>query len=417
MAFSAWFRTTPLALMGKLQGWPRNVWLLTLAQALSMSATPIMVLLGGLVGAKIAPTAQLATAPIAVMILGLATAVVPVGLLGRKYGRRRVFLLGSLLGTLAGLTAALGVYQNDFVTFCVGALLLGAAGAVVQQYRFAAMEAVDPVKAPRAASRVLLGGLVAALLGPELAVIGSDLIDNSYAGAFLLLSAIALCGGLVLLGYSNESQWQGDAGPAVSETERPLGELLSQSRLWVAIGGAAIGYGMMSLIMTATPLHMHHMEHHSLADTKWVIQSHIIAMYLPSFVSGALVARFGQGAMMMAGLGAYGATIILALSGSDLLNYWTALVLLGVGWNFLFVAGTSLLPSCYRGAERFRIQTFNDFAVFGFQAMASLGAGALLTGLGWQVLLVACLPFIGVQLMLLAWWKLSKSRVLQADNN
>lgn len=396
---------------------PLNVWLLTLAQALAMSATPIMVLLGGLVGAKIAPSAELATAPIAMMIVGLAASVIPVGLIGRRYGRRRVFLLGSVLGAIAGLAAAAGVHQQNFALFCLGALFLGSAGAVVQQYRFAAMEAVSPELAPKAASRVLLGGLVAAFLGPELAVLGAELVQGSYAGAFLLLSCVSLAAGGVLLAYRNESQWQASGLTSATEADRSLTELLGQSQLWVALGAAAIGYGMMSLIMTATPLHMHHMEHHSLADTKWVIQSHIVAMYLPSLFSGMLIARFGHGNMMLAGLTAYGATIAMALSGSELLNYWTALVLLGIGWNFLFVSGTSLLPSCYRGGEKFRVQMFNDFSVFGFQAMASLGAGALLTGLGWQILLVACLPFIGVQLMLMAWWKLSKSRVLQGDNN
>ncbi|MBT1444339.1 MFS transporter [Shewanella sp. JM162201] len=396
---------------------PRNVWLLMLAQAASMSATPIMVLLGGLVGAALAPSPELATAPIAIMVLGLASSVIPVGLLGRRYGRRRVFLLGSLVGALAGLLAAAGVYLNHFGLFCLGALLLGAAGAVVQQYRFAAMESVAPADAPRAASRVLLGGLVAAVLGPELALLGSSVIEGSYAGAFLLLSLIALCGGAILWGYRNDAQWQAAADSQQPEPERSFGELMSQPALWAALGAAAIGYGMMSLIMTATPLHMHHMEHHSLADTKWVIQSHIIAMYLPSFFSGLLVARFGHGAMMLLGLAAYGATIMMALSGSALLNYWTALVLLGIGWNLLFVAGTSLLPACYSGAEKFRVQMTNDFAVFGFQALASLGAGYLLSGLGWRVLLVACIPMIGLQLALLAAWKYSKSRVLPIANN
>lgn len=169
----------------------------------------------------------------------------------------------------------------------------------------------------------------------------------------------------------------------------------------------------MSFIMTATPVHMHHIEHHSLEDTKWVIQSHVIAMYLPSLISGYLIARLGHTRIMLAGLALYCLTLALALAGRDLLNYWSALVMLGVGWNFLFVAGTSLLPGCYRPEERFTVQSFNDSLVFGSQSLASLGAGWVIYQLGWQLLLVICIPAIATQLILIAWWKLSKSKALQ----
>ncbi|MGS0692487.1 MFS transporter [Shewanella sp. 30m-9] len=384
---------------------PFNVWILMLAQAFAMSATPMMMLLGGLIGAEIAPSPELATLPIASMVIGLALSVLPVSKLMQCFGRKPVFICGALVAAMSGLLAALATSQHNFILFCLSGTLLGAAGAVVQQYRFAAMESVSEVMAAKAASRVLLGGLAAAVIGPELAVWGTTVWQQAYVGAFLCLTVVSLIAALILSFYREPKLEQALENKTEKVDARPLMNILSQSQIWVAIAGATLGYAMMSFVMTATPLHMHHVEHHSLADTKWVIQSHIIAMYLPSLFSGILIARLGVSKMMLLGLCAYLITIVTAIMGRDLLNYWAALVLLGIGWNFLFVAGTALLPRCYSKSERYKVQAFNDTFVFGAQALASLSAGLVIHKLGWSVLLVSCLPLIAALLVLIAWWK------------
>ena len=391
---------------------PFNVWVLTLAQAFAMSAAPMMMLLGGIIGAEIAPSPILATLPIASMVVGVAISILPVTQLMRRFGRKKVFIGGSVVAGGAGLVAAYAAQEQSFELFCFSGILLGSAGAVIQQYRFAAMESVVPELGAKATSRVLLGGLVAAFLGPELAVLGGDLIETPYVGAFLFLTMVSLLAGLTLCFYREDSAALSQVNVEALGDIRPLKSILNQEQIWVAIAGAMIGFAMMSFVMTATPLHMHHIEHHSLADTKWVIQSHIIAMYLPSLFTGYLVAKLGVSKMMLAGMLAYFVTIVTALMGNDVLNYWAALVLLGLGWNLLFVGGTVLLPRCYRPNERFKVQAFNDTLVFGSQAIASLSAGWVIHQLGWQVLLIICIPFIGIQLILISWWKLSQSKVL-----
>jgi MFS family permease len=179
--------------------------------------------------------------------------------------------------------------------------------------------------------------------------------------------------------------------------------------LVMAIVAAVGGYGLMSFIMTATPVHMHVHEGHSLDQTKFVIQSHILAMFLPSFFSGWLISRWGAARVIMLGLLAYATALVMALTGSAILNYWSALVLLGIGWNFLFLAGTTLLPSTYTAAERFKVQGLNEMLVFGFQATAALSAGAVLHYLGWQKLLLACIPLILLLALTLIWWQKAKA--------
>jgi MFS family permease len=186
---------------------------------------------------------------------------------------------------------------------------------------------------------------------------------------------------------------------------RPLAEIVRNPTLVMAVVAAVGGYGLMSFIMTATPVHMHVHEGHSLAQTKFVIQSHILAMFLPSFFSGWLISRWGAARVIGAGLVAYTTTLVMALTGGAVLNYWSALVLLGVGWNFLFVSGTTLLPATYAPAERFKVQGLNELLVFGFQATAALSAGAVLHWLGWQNLLLACIPLILLLSMTLVWWR------------
>ncbi len=375
-----------------------------LAGALGMCVAPLVVFIGGIVGTQLAPVPSLATLPVAALVIGTAMAVVPAARAMQAFGRKKVFLCNSVFGAAGALACGAAISIGSFWFFCLGVVCLGASLAVIQQFRFAAMESVDPEHAATAASKVLLGGLIAAFLGPELAHFGKDLLTAEFAGSFVWLSLSSLAGGLVLLFYrpviAVSESGQSDGG-------RRLSLIMKQPVLWVAVMSAGVGYAVMSYIMTATPVSMHHMDGHSLADTKWVIQSHIFAMFLPSFFSGRLIERFGAPRIMLAGLVVYLACGMIALSGKDLMHYWLGLVLLGIGWNFLFVAGTALLPTCYRAEERFKVQGLNDFVVFGFQAIASLSSGVVIFYFGWDNLVWLALPMLLLHLVILANWQRS----------
>lgn len=365
------------------------------------STATLTVFCSSLVGARIAPTENLSTLPVAFMVVGVASATTPVALMMQRWGRKRVFMANTGLATAGAWLAAWAIMQESFPLFCIAVAILGASTAAVQQYRFAAMESVEPDLMPRAASQVLLGGLVAAYLGPELGVLGRSLFASEYAGSFALLSVLYVLALLILTRYRNTQMVEEE----VEGSGRPLGEIMRQPVLWAAILGATVGYSVMTLVMTATPVSMHVMDGHSLVGTKWVIQSHIFAMYLPSFLTPWLIRRIGIARLMLAGLVIYGLCILVAWSGNTMQNYWLALVLLGVGWNFLFVGGTSLLPYAYKSEERFKVQAVNEFTVFGAQTVASLSAGVLIFQWGWQPMLMAAVPLLLVQLAAVVVWR------------
>ncbi|MDX1430956.1 MAG: MFS transporter [Gammaproteobacteria bacterium] len=383
---------------------PAGVWLLTLAQALSMSIASLMVFAGGIMGSELSADPAWATLPVALLVVGTALGVMPAARLMHYLGRRVVFIAGATVGVLAALVAAVGIRGESFVVFSLSGLLLGTSLAVAQQYRFAAMELVAPSQTGRAAARVLLGGLVAAYLGPELVVYGGGLVERlglgaessihlTFVGAFLLLSAVCTLALIVIaFGYRDRSRI-GTGGHAEG---RPLAEVVRNPLLWLAIIAAAMGYAMMSFMMTATPLNMHKVIGYGLLETKWVIQSHIIAMFLPSFVSGWLITKLGHWRVIAFGVLAFVVCLGVAASGHELMHYWWALVLLGVGWNFLFVGGTALLPHCHRIEERFKAQSLNEFTVFGCQAVAALSAGWVLSHFGWNVLLTISTVMVAV---------------------
>lgn len=382
-----------------------NVWVLTVAQSLMMSVSSMMVFAGGLIGSKIAPIAKLATLPIASLIIGTAAMAIPVSLAMKKYGRRKSFLFISLYSAVIALLAALAIAETEFYLFCFCAFLLGSTNACVMQFRFAAMESVPAAHLPKAASTVLLGGIAAAFIGPEVAISGKDLLGQEFIGSFLLLAIIFLLAFLVLLIFKNIQ-------PALSTTstapQRSLKVICSQHIFWVAVSSAAVGYAIMSFIMTGTPVSMHTMDGHSLNHTKWVIQSHILAMYLPSIISATIIRKIGIPRMMLAGLAAYLLCIGIAFSGHHLGNYWISLILLGIGWNFLFIGGTTLLPQAYVLEERFKTQAINEFIVFGMQATAALSAGWILFAMGWEKMLMVTVPLILFQLAVVVRWTMTE---------
>ncbi|MBM2854060.1 MAG: hypothetical protein HW417_988 [Steroidobacteraceae bacterium] len=356
----------------------QQIWMLSATQALCMSGSFLFVLLGGIIGSQLAPAPGLATLPVSLMIVGLAASVLPAGMLIRRRGRRTAFVLGALLAGFGCAIAGLGIHAANFWIFCAGALLLGANNAMVMQYRFAAVEYVTPARASKAIGIVMSGALAAAWLGPEIAVRSADLV--------LALTPVA-------------------AGTADKDTRapRPLLEIAAQADFRVAVLAALVSYAVMSFIMTATPISMHIIDLHDEVATKRVIQGHLLAMYLPSLASGWIIARFGIRPIIAAGTLLMASCVaIAAFAGHEVLHYGWALVLLGVGWNLLFIAGTTLLTKTYRPQERVQVQTLNDFMVFGSQAVASLMAGVALTTIGWQRLNLATLPLLAAVLLSLA---------------
>lgn len=373
-----------------------QVWLLTAATALCTSGAFLVVLLGGILGARLAPAASLATLPASAMVVGVALGTLPAALAMQRFGRRPAFLGSALLAAAASGLAALAVARDGFWLFCLATFLLGANNAVVMQYRFAAAEQVEPGRASRAIAVVMSGALLAALLGPEIGVRAGGLVEGArYAGSFVAAVLLYLAAFAVLL------RLPGGVATAASRGGggRPLGEIARQPAFLVAVLAGVVSYAVMSFIMTATPISMHVVDHHPEHDTKFVIQSHLLAMYLPALVSGRIVGRLGARATMVLGtLTMAGCVAIGAAGGREVLHYWWAMVLLGAGWNLLFVAGTTLLTTTYRPEERFRAQALNEFAVFGSQALASLLAGVALSAMGWSWLNLASLPLLAAML-------------------
>jgi MFS family permease len=378
---------------------PANVWLLTFIQALAMSTGTMLVLAGGVLGAQLTPDPKWSTLPLAMSIVGTACGVVPITRLMQHFGRKPVFIGATTLGAFVTLFTAMSIINNSFWGLVISAFLLGMMMSAIQQIRFAAMESVSAEMMPKAASTVLLGGLVAAILGPELITFGQLLTDQAFVGGFYLMAALLVLCSILFSQVENTHVVTAKS----ADTGRKLSAIVRQPIFVLAVSASVVGYALMSFIMTATPVHMHVHEAYSLQETKWVIQSHIFAMFFPSLFSGWLINRLGTSKIIYLGLSAYTITIIIALSGDEWLNYWGALALLGIGWNFLFIGGTVLLTQSYQASERFKVQGLNEFLVFGCQATAALSAGVVLNLIAWQGLLLASFVIILIQLMVIAW--------------
>jgi len=369
---------------------------LAAAQSFGQTATPILVLLGGIVGARIAPDPSWATLPLAIMIIGVACATIPASLLMSRIGRKAGFLIGSGVAILAGLVAAWSIEVEMFLLFCLASFMIGNYAAFMQQFRFAVAESVPPDDVPKCLSFLMLAGIVAAILGPEVGNRFSRTEGLSdYVGSFLGVSVLMTVSFLILLIFFRNQEVD---EASEEEPVRPLGEILAQPKLILAITSAVVGYTIMSLIMTATPVSMHEIDSHSLDDTTWVVQSHILAMYVPSLFSGFLIARFGVLRIIQSGFLIMLACVAVGWGEPMLMHYWWSMVLLGVGWNFLFLGGTTLLTQSYRSSEGFAVQAINDFLVFGLQAVGSLGAGVLLAVYGWNGVILFSAPWLLVLL-------------------
>ncbi len=387
---------------------PKNVWLLFLVQPLVMASSPVIVFIGGILATSMGADPALVTLPVTVMILGVASGAIPAALLAKNKGRRLATFAGFTVGFSGTLVATLAALNNSFELLVLASLLLGISTAFIQQLRFAAIESVNNSnEVPTVLSILMLSGIFSAFLGPEIAVTAKDWLTSphGYAGSFLLLSGLFVVAMLLMLNFTDPEVKSSDH----QGTIRPLSEIIKQPIFIIAILSAAIGFALMSYLMTATPLSMHKLHGHSLNDTKWVIQSHIAAMFIPSLFTALLVKRIGLKNLMLAGTLIYALVTVIALSGEQVMHYWWALILLGIGWNFLFLTGTSLLPQSYHASERHKVQAINDFIIFGFQAIASLMAGWILFKAGWHVVVLTSLPFI-VILFVVSWFYFKKER-------
>lgn len=380
-----------------------QVFLLASAQALFQTASVLVMTVGGLAGGQIASRPDLATMPIAAMFLGTAVVTFPASMWMARAGRRAGFVAGALLGVAGGLVAASGIWLASLALLSLGTFLVGAYQAFAQFYRFAASEVADESFRPRAISLVLAGGIVAALAGPMLGRLGGPLLQPEYVGSFLLLALVSMIGASIMLALRVPAP-KAESGEAAQG--RPLSAIVMQPAYLVALFGAATGYGIMILAMTATPLAMVH-HNHDLAKAATVIQLHVLGMFLPSFFTGSLIARFGVLRIMLAGVLILAGHVMMTLTGIGFGSFAAALVLLGVGWNFLYVGGTTLLTRTYTAAERGRAQATNDMTIFVVGLACSFSAAALLRTFGWQMLNVILLPWLGLAAIALLWlgWK------------
>lgn len=378
----------------------RQVLLLATAQALFQTASVLVMTVGGLAGGQIASRPELATMPIAAMFLGTAVSTFPASMWMARVGRRAGFIAGTLLGVAGGLSAALGIWLGALALLSFGTFLIGSYQAFAQFYRFAASEVADEAFRPKAISLVLGGGVVAALAGPMLGRLGGPLLDPAYIGSFLLLALVSMIASGVLLGLRIPGATAA-SGPGVG-APRPWSAIVLQPAYLVALFGAATGYGIMILAMTATPIAMVHQQH-DLATTATVIQLHVLGMFLPSFITGALIARFGVLTIMLAGVALFAGHVLVVLSGTAFVSFASALILLGIGWNFLYIGGTTLLTTTYSAAEKGRAQATNDMTIFAVGLACSFSAGALLQLVGWQTLNLLLLPWMACTALALAW--------------
>ena len=371
--------TAPPVASGRGTG---NVVRLAVAQALAGANSVVVYATGAVVGHTLAPSPALATLPISVFVVGMAACTLPAGAVARRHGRRAAFLAGTGCGVLVGLLAALAVVLGSFWLFCAATFFGGAYAAVVLSFRFAAADCVPAERRPRALSAVMAGGVFAGVIGPQLVTHTMDLWPpHLFAATFLAQAGVAAVSALVLFGGRLPT-------PTAAEIAggRPLGVVARQPRFVVAVVCGVVSYMLMNFLMTAAPLAMR-LCGLSQEASNLGLQWHVIAMYAPSFFTGRLITRFGAPRVVAAGLALTAASAAVGLTGVDAAHFWLTLVLLGVGWNFGFVGASALVLECHRPEERTRVQSLNDFVVFGTMALGSFSSGGLLTAYGWDTVL------------------------------
>ncbi len=368
----------------------RGVIMLAICQGLMLSVTSLVMTTSALVGHALAPDPGGSTLPLGLTYLSIMATMIPASLYMRRHGRRRGFLLGAATGFVGGLICAVSIYQGSFSGFCAGSVLIGIANGFGQFYRFAAAEVAEPSARAQAISWVLAGGLAAAFIGPNAARLTRDLVPGpvfsaSYASIALFCLGILLVQSLLRYPPTPEAEVHGERRPLVVILTRPI--------FLVSVACAMVAYGVMNLLMTATPLAMD-LRAMPFGETALVIQWHIVGMFAPSFFTGSLIQRVGVLPVMFAGTVLIAGCALVALAGEQTLHFFTGLLLLGLGWNFLFVGATTLLTEAYLPAEKGAIQGINDFLVFSATAFTALTSGYFHHAMGWERLNVSTLPVV-----------------------
>ena len=388
----------------------RNARILAVCQGLYIAAISIDLTLTALTGQMLAPHPALATLPFALITVAGAAVTWYASLLMQRIGRRAGFILGSLAGAAGGLISVAAVFASDFWLFCLGTALVGVFQAFAQYYRLAAADAVPAEAKSRAISVVLTGGVIAAIAGPALAAWAKDIFPAAiFSGAYLMVALLGAASALLLLAYRDQEA--DDSQPADTQAAglpaRPLGEVMRQPIFVAALANNVVGSVSMMFVMTAAPLAAVACQH-SIADGASIMQWHLIGMYAPAFFAGALINRLGLPRVLGMGMALNAACSLIAMQSTSLTAFHAALFCLGVGWNFMFVGGTTLLAQSYRPAERARVQGAAEMLRYATTALATLAAGPALARMGWEALNAAMLPIVGLASVMTGWWALSR---------
>ena len=379
----------------------RTILLLSLCFALTGTTSSLTVSASPLVGFQIAGNQALATLPLSFHLIGTMLAGIPASFLMKNVGRRYGFMIGTGIGAFGAASAAGAIIYSNFYLFCLSIFCLGILSGFGQLYRFAAADVATHEFKTKAVSLVMIGGIIAGFIGPTVASKAKDLIPNAeFAGSYLFVIMFHVLIVLILLGTRLPR-------PDFTEKKgktRPLKEIFSQPKFLVAVLSAMAGYGVMAMVMTATPLAMTEGSGHQFSEAAFVIQWHVVGMFAPSFFTGSLIHRYGSVPIIFTGILLNVLCIAINLAGTDVFNYWSSLILLGMGWNFMFVAGTTMVIETYSPAEKAIVQGVNDFLVFGTAAVSSLLAGVVQTSLGWRAVNLSSIPFLGVAVLALLWY-------------
>ena len=371
----------------------KNLSLLISSQVFGFTAANVTVFLSGIIGSQLTTIKSLATFPPSIYVVGIAISTIFAAKVMSIIGRRLGFVLASIGSSLACLLAAYSIFINSFIIFSFSCFLLGTGMAFIHQYRFAAAETVEKDKAPKAVSMLLLAGIVSAFIGITLANKTKDLIsDHVYVGSYIALACLTIMPAIFLTFYKNSKIT--NKNNLTYSNVRTYKEFVSDPKFLQAMVAATFGYVVMAFLMTATPISMHYVHKLSVDKVGLVIQFHVLGMFLPSLFTGNLIKRFGFSNIMYMGVFFYTLTISLSLFEPTFINYFASLICLGIGWNFLYISGTSLLVTTYNEQEKFKAQGFNDLIVFSATAIGSLSAGILISLLSWKIVNFMCIPFL-----------------------
>jgi predicted MFS family arabinose efflux permease len=377
----------------------RNALVLAGAQALAGGNSAVIFGSAGIIGTVLAPDKAWATVPITTYVVGLWIGTLPVGAIARRYGRLAAFESGALCGMLAGVTCASAVILGSFALLCLGTAFGGLYAAAHQSYRFAAADTASEAFKPKAISFVLTGGVLAGVFGPQLIILTKDILPQFlFAASYIAQAVVAILAGMVLLlvRFPAPGEAAGVSGG------RPLVAIFRQPRLIAAVICGLASYALMNLVMTSAPVAMIDCNH-SVDDAALGLQWHVMAMYAPSFFSGTMMSRFGIGRMVAVGLMLIAASAVAGLAGTSVAHFWLALILLGVGWNLAFIGATAMVTQCHRPEERTRVQSVNDFLIFGSMAIGSFASGQLLAKSGWAMVNEVALAFVLAASLLSLW--------------